>query len=229
MFRMLKSSLRWRLMSSAWSPACTTLMSAPGFTLHDDVVEIALPEDAGSGGGVGQPDGVVQIVSPWGRALAAQHADHQEGRVADEHVLAQRIGAGGEQVLRDGLADRDDLGIAFHVFRREEHAGLRRPVVHLRKVLAGSDRRDHASPGCRSATATTARLRDGHGDARHAARWTADPPAGSWSRCRPRRAYGAWSALDCQQIGSHGLDAFERRLAWRRCRSPSARPPRRRR
>ena len=72
-------------------------MSASGFTRTTRVVEVALPEDPGSGHSVGQPDGVVHVVPAWGEAFRAQHADDQKGCVADEHVLAQGIRALGER------------------------------------------------------------------------------------------------------------------------------------
>ena len=98
-----------------------------GAGLHpdDDVLEKALSKDTRSGGGVGQPDGVVHIVPAWGGAFGGELADYQERCIANEHILADRIDAIGEQVSGDGLSDDDDLGIAGDMFRGEEDAGLR--------------------------------------------------------------------------------------------------------
>jgi len=56
-----------------------------------------------------QPDGVIHIISPWIQAFAAHHANHQERRAANEHILAQRICVLGKQVLYYGLAKGNNL------------------------------------------------------------------------------------------------------------------------
>ena len=103
----------------------------------------------------------------------------------------------------------DHLGIALHVIRRKEHAGLRWPIVHLRKVFAGSDRRDHLVLVAKAherglafvsgiARATPGTLADGRQSLR----------AGNWSRCPAERANTGRSPNDRQQVGAHGLDAI---------------------
>ena len=144
----------------------------PRLHSHDDIVEKALPEDPRSRRCVREPDGVIHIVSPLVQAFAAQYTNDQERRAADEHILAHRIHVLGEEVLDHGLAEYNDLGIAFHVFRREEDAGLRRPIVHLRKVLAGSNGSDDQVLIAQAKKRRHICFRNCHGDARHAAdRW----------------------------------------------------------
>ncbi len=135
----------------------------------DDVVEEALAKHARTGRGVRQPRRVVHVVAPRGQAFTAQDPHHQKRRVADEHVLADRIRRGREQILCSGLAEHDDLRVALHVVGREEHARLRRPVVHERKVLAGADHRDRQILIIETQQGRHRRFRNGHGDARHAA------------------------------------------------------------
>jgi hypothetical protein len=136
---------------------------------HDEIIEETLSEDPCAGRCVGEPDGVVHVVSPRGQSLAAQYADDEEGCAADKHILAQRIRAVREQVLHDGLAEHHDLGIALHMIGREEHARLRRPVMHLRKVFAGPDRSDSQVLVPEAEKRRQVRLRNSQGDARHSA------------------------------------------------------------
>ncbi|CAK0754541.1 hypothetical protein CCP4SC76_2510004 [Gammaproteobacteria bacterium] len=82
---------------------------------HDDIVEKALTKDARSGRGIGQPDGVIHIVSPLVQTLATHHANDQERCASNEYILTQRIRSLGEQVLYYGLTNRDDLSIALTV------------------------------------------------------------------------------------------------------------------
>ena len=58
---------------------------------HVDRAQVFVAGDAFHGGGVGNDDAVVLVLSAHARALAFEQADDDEGNVFDAHALADGI------------------------------------------------------------------------------------------------------------------------------------------
>ena len=99
----------------------------------------------------GTIDHVVVVVAARRLALALGDADDAERDVLDAHALADRIGAGAEQLLGDGLAEHGDLGAGVDVLggdaaaqRGSASCGSRRtpgvvPVIGVAQFWSADD------------------------------------------------------------------------------------------